>query len=564
MRKKNIKSKRPKGSQVPISQRPPSRTKHYNYADGTYYNAPSSRSRLKAKSGTGEVVGQARPMPRRRKAKKKKAKFFVGRLMFLIGFIIGVIYVISIVLETTQKPVISYQTVQVGIIDNSDVFDGIIVRNEELVHNTQEGNMYLIAGEGDKVKKNGQIYQIFDPSEARILEQDIQRVESDIEKVQAKRQDVSYFQNEIKMINNTIDNNMEIYYMQSKAGNLQHTHELKKQLEFEIVKRKKIHMKDDAAPLNVLKDEKVNLATQLTGNETIYKAQEPGIISYYTDGFEDIFTVDKIDAITEKDLKEKYTAKSTIANQIIGVSEPAYRIIKDSSWRVVCFMPESWAERFKPGQKYDFVLTEDRNIEFTLKVEENIAQDKNHKIVFASNEQLDAFANTRTISFKSLQYQYQGLKIPKSAITERNLIKIPSEYIVSSENGKGVMKSAGLAGESVFLNLDVNHEDEMGYSHILQNFGHKEGLKLGDVISHPSKADELYTIAEVSTVKGVYVVNGRITRFKPVTSIAQNDEHLIVTSNSNNSLKQFDQIITNPKNIQEEQLLRNMDVQNNK
>ncbi len=569
------KRKRPSAPNAPRPEQEQPRTRQPNYTDyakGTYYskpNIPVKRPSQRPSQRPGERPYQSKAIPLRkdppkqkRRIKKKKAKFFVGRLIFLIGFIIGIIYLISIVLETSQKPAISYQSVQTGVIDNSDLFEGIIVRNEQVIKNSKQGNMYLIAGEGDKIKKNGQVYQILDPLEAAILEKDIQNVESDIEKVQDKRDGISYLQNEIQAINNNINTSMEIYYAQTKPGVLQETHELKKQLEHDIAKRKSVHMKDNAAALNELQGQKEDLSVRVSGNETIYKALEPGIISYYMDGAEDKFAPDKIDQITEKDIKEKYKSISTTANQIIEANAPAYRIIKDNTWKVVCFMPESWAENFKPGQKHEFTLIDDNSVEFTLKVEENTPQEKNHKVVFTSNEQLDAFANARTISFKSLQYMYEGLKIPNSAVTERNLIKLPSEYIVASEDGKGVMKSSGVAGESVFLKLDVQYADENGYTHILQKIGQNEGLKLGDTISHPSNADKLYAVSEVSTVKGVYAVNGRITRFKPVEIVAQNEEHLIVTSYSSNGLKQFDQIVTNPKNIQEEELLRNMDVQN--
>ncbi len=498
------------------------------------------------------------------KAKKKKTKFFIGRIFFLISFIVGVIYLISIVLKTSQKPVISYQMVQRGIIDNSDVFDGLIVRNEKVVLNPKEGNMYLIASEGERVRKNGQVYQILDSSEATILEKNIQDLESDMEKIQGKRQDISYYQNEIRAISNNINNNIEIYYMQSEPGKLEHTHELKKQLEYEIAKRKKVHMKDSNAALDDLKDQKQDLSLKLSRNEKVYTSLEPGMVSYYTDGFEEVFTIDQLDSISDKDLKKKYTNISTTANQIIGSGEPAYRIIKDNKWYLVCFMPTSWGEKFKVGQKYDFSLIEDSGVEFKLKVEENISQGKQNKIIFSSNEQLELFSNQRTLSFKSLQYMYEGLKIPTSAIAERNLMKIPLDFIISSEGGKGIMKNLGASGESIFVGLDIQYEDNDGYAHILQNFEQKDGLKLGDTIIHPSKTSSTYLVSEVSTVKGVYVVNGRITRFKPISAIAQNQDYLIVKANSINGLKQFDQIVTNPKNIQEEQLLRNMDVKNNK
>lgn len=532
------------------------------YSSDTYYNSTNTPKAPKRPTKSAE------PPPRpsrtaRAKAKKKKRKFFIGRIIFLISFIIGVIYVVAIVIETTQKPVVSYQMVQRGIIDNSAVFDGLIVRNEKVIPNDKEGNMYLLAAEGDRVKKNGQVYQILDSSKSIPIEEDIQTVESDIEKIQAKRQDISYYQNEIVEVNNSIDNYVEIYYMQVGAGSLEHTHELKKQLEYEITKRKNIHMKDSSEALNELKDQKESLSNKLISSEKVYTSPDAGLVSYYTDGFEQEFTIDKLDEITAKDVKQKYTNKSTIANQIIAANEPAYRIIKDNRWRVVSFMPEAWAERFKVGQEYEFSLIEDSSTRFKLRVEDSMPQDKQHKVIFSSDEQLELVASTRTLSFKSLEYLYEGLKIPTSAVTERNLVKIPLDYIISSDGGKGIMKSDS-TGQNIFVSLNIQYEDESGYAHILQKFDQSDGLKLGDSINHPSKEDVPYIVSEVSSVRGVYVVNGRITKFKSITTIAENDEYLIIKPSTTSGLKEFDQIITNPKSIQEEQLLRNMDIQNNK
>lgn len=543
---------------------------HNSYSGGSYGQADMSRrpemKQREASRKGGPVQASTRPQQRKiaKKKKKRKTHFFIGRIFFFIIFIIGVIYLINIVIDTVQKPVISYQMVQRGMIDNSDVFSGLIVRNESVVENKAEGNMYLIAAEGEKVKKGGQVYQVLDTSETSVIEQDIQQVESNIEKVQSKRQDMSYYQNEIQAINNNINVHLEEYYMLSQQGSLNQTQELRKQVEYEISKRKNVHMKDSTVSLGALKDQKNDLASKLRANQRVYKAAESGWVSYYVDGFEEIFTPNGIDTITEKDIKEKYTNKSTTVNQIISEGDPAYKLIQDEKWYVVSFMPESWASRFEEGQTYEFMLTEDHNMAFSLRVEENIAQEKQHKVVFSSREQIENFSAKRIATFKSTQYIYEGLKIPKSAISERNLIKIPKSYILDQEDGKGVLKVTGNNGEYTFTGLNIQFEDDQEYLHVLQKFGEKGTLQLGDTIVNPAQSDDSYVISEVSTNQGVYVVNGRITKFKQLNVLASNEEYVIVKSTSTNGIKQFDQIVTNPKNIQEEQLLKDMDVKNTK
>lgn len=523
----------------------------------------SSYNRLKDRSST-DIARRRKPTQsrRRRKPTKKRNRFFMGRIWFLAVFIIGVIYLIGIVIDTSQKPVISYQMVQRGIIDNSDVFEGLVVRDEDVISNSKEGNMHLLAAEGERVRKNGQVYQILDASQSLALEEDIQDIKSSIEKVQVKRQDMSYYQNEIKEINNNIDTYVEAYHVQSKPGQLDEVHELKRQLEYELTKRQKVHMKDSTMALNSLKDQKEDLSSKLRSNEKVYKAQESGIISYQIDGFEKSFTPNNIDQISEKDINEKYTTMSTNSSQMIGKNEPAYRIVKDNKWKMVSFVPESWAEKFQVGGKYDFVLLENGNEKFSLKVEENTLEGDLCRLVFSSREQLGLFLNKRTVSFKSLEYQHEGLKIPTSAIVERNLIKIPTEYIIDSDEGKGVMVTSEESGGTTFLTLNIQYEDGDGFTHVFQNIGEKGHLKLGDTMIHPVNTATTYTVSQVSTTQGVYVINGRITKFKPVSIIAENDAYGIAKQNSIGGLKQFDQIVTNPKNIREEQLLRNMDVQN--
>lgn len=500
---------------------------------------------------------------RRKQAKRRRIKFLIGRISFLFIFIIGVIYLIGIVIEATQKPVISYQTVQMGIIDNSDVFEGLVVRNETVVGNTKEGNMNLIAAEGDRVRKGGSIYQILDSSQSLELEQSLQSVEADIERVQEKRQDISYFQNEIQEINNNIKDYIEIYHMQSKTGTLEDAHELKRQIEYEIAKRKNVHMKDSAGSLNSLQNQKEGLSSKLNSNAQVYRADQPGIISYHTDGYEDKFTLDNIGTIKEDDINKKYPNISTISGDIIKENDPAYRIVKDNTWKMVSFIPKFWADKFQVGQEHNFILLEDKGSEFSLYVEENIEVNEDlYKIIFSSKDQLDLFLNKRSVSFKSLEYKYNGLKIPTSAISERNLIKIPTEYIINSDEGTGVMRLSDDSSTSAFVNLSIQYEDD-GYTHVLQDLEENQELRLKDTIVEPSKNDK-YQLSEVSTTKGVYVVNGRITKFKPIEILTENEEYCIVKSTSTNGLKQFDQIVTNPKNIREEQLLRNMDVKNAK
>lgn len=535
-------------------------TPRYDYTQAPYprqrlINVASSRSQLERREmSTGATT---------RTTRKKKKSSVPGRIFFLILFIAGIIYLINIVVQTAQKPIISYQTVQRGILDNAEILTGIIVRNEEIIMSEDSGSIHLITNEGDKVKKSGDVYQLLDPKEVSVISQNIQEVESDIEKVQNKRQEVSYYQNEIQKVNNNISNSIQGFYMLNKDGQMSYTHALKKELEYEITKRKNIHMQDNSSTLNTLKTQRNDLTAQLNKNQKLYASPYSGIVSYYIDGYENKFTVETISDITEKDIEQNYTYQNTTLNETINSNEPVYKIIQDDQWYIVCFMPKDWAEKFQVGSKYAFTLIKENDIELILTVESNAEDGKKHKVVFSSREQLESFLDTRTISFKSLQYKYEGLKIPLSAIIERNLIKIPSKYIIEHDGMQGVLKRTGDSQEGTFFGVDIQFKDD-DYTYIFQDFTKQPTVQLGDSIINPSKGGDIYVVSEVSAIEGVYAVNGRITKFKRISILTHNNEYAIVQSDLLGGLKQFDQIITNPKNVYGEQLLRNMDVINSK
>ena len=84
---------------------------------------------------------------------------------------------------------------------------------------------------------------------------------------------------------------------------------------------------------------------------------------------------------------------------------------------------------------------------------------------------------------------------------------------------------------------------------MLQDF---ETLRIGDtILKGTGENAEKYTISEVETDKGVYVVNSSVADFKIIEVIASNSEYSIVKAGSTYGLKVYDNIVSDAKNIQE-------------
>lgn len=107
--------------------------------------------------------------------------------------------------------------------------------------------------------------------------------------------------------------------------------------------------------------------------------------------------------------------------------------------------------------------------------------------------------------------------------------------------------------------VKIEYEDD-NHVYILEDFS---SVKLYDTIVLPENAQEEYVINQSESKEGVFVVNGGIVRFKTIKILAQNDEYAIVDGSLNNGIKIYDQIVSNAKNVKENQLINQFNIINN-
>ena len=79
------------------------------------------------------------------------------------------------------------------------------------------------------------------------------------------------------------------------------------------------------------------------------------------------------------------------------------------------------------------------------------------------------FADARHIQVKFLVDDQQGLKIPNSAIVEKEFYLIPKEFLIEQEDSKGFLKEiyddSGQA-TAQFVNMTLYYEDDDYYYYV--------------------------------------------------------------------------------------------------
>lgn len=495
----------------------------------------------------------------RRNKKKQKIRFVI-KIITLMTFTVVIVWGGINIKDMLTYPKVSYQVVESGSIDNSKAFAGIIVRDEKIYYSQNDGMMQTIKGEGEKVKKNGEVCALVDNKVLAQTEQEKDKVSTELYNAADKRKQLSYYQDDIFQIDTAIRDTVNIFYGERLKDSTEYIYSIRTQLDSHVNKRTALYIKEQNN-LNNSAAQKLTLLDHKIGNlKYISKPEESGIVSYTIDGQEGKLNSKIIDTMNYNMFKEaKEKGYQNVGNNTyITKGMPLYKIISDDVWHIISYIDTKEGELFKQGEIYTltFDTVNDIKIGFTLK--SKITEDNRIKLVFQTNDQIDHFLGQRNIAFSIGEKNEEGLKIPLTAIVEQNMIKVPFEYKVERDGEVGVYRKKGEITE--FVKISPQYENASTF-YILQEIGKTECIQINDVLSHPSTGKTI-KIEEIQTTQGVYVINGKLAQFKAIDIYLQTNEYALIKYSAHNELKELDKIISNPKSIKRDQLLQHMNIQN--
>lgn len=465
-------------------------------------------------------------------------------------------------MDLFRYPSISYQTVQIGVIDNSNLLKGIIFREEEVVNSTRTGDIHYILSEGEKVANKGSVCLVANGEEIKSLKNQLYTLDHSLYNKQDKRSDLSYYQADVYQINEVLKKEIDTFAESKYWDNPKSVYELRQTLDKTIEDRTALYVQDESKTTEGIKGNRQEIVKSLKDNQSAQKASMSGIISYTLDGYEDKLDTESLNTMDYEQYKNLLAATKKLEVSMptlsAEVNKPLYKIITDDKWRIATYVENEKVTSYEVGKYYNIYFEEAKQEFIRFKLESKQEEGEMTKLVFVSNDYLVDFLPKRTIEFSIGKNKAEGLKIPLKAIVEKNMLAIPNEYLVEQGSGKGVLRKQNQT--NVFVPLNIQYSDD-DFAYIMQEIDNLEGISLGSTIEHPQGA-KAYTISQIQTDQGVYVVNGQFAQFKRIEVAMVNDEYAILSNSKETKLKEFDQIISNPKNIKEDQLLKHMNIQN--
>lgn len=433
----------------------------------------------------------------------------IGMLIFAAMFI----YIVILVVTYLRTDHIVGYNVQEGSLTSNSIYKGIALRREEIVPCTNAGYVNYFTREGERVAVGNLVYTI---DETGRLSDYINTNESGENSLSDS--DLSELKSEITAFTSRFDRKqfMDVY-------------NFKYSVEGTVLK---------LANYNIL--ENVNSLNDNSGTALVNYcyAAKSGIVTYSVDGYENL----KLEDMTAEHFDQKeYEKKHLVNNELLANGDPAYKLSTDEDWSIVIFVEdEALAEQLVEEEYIEVKFLKNQYTSWG-KVEsfQNEAGDTFVELSFTNS--MVTFCTDRFIDIELLLEDEKGLKIPNSAIVEKEFFIVPKEYVTKGGNsGKSgvlleVYDEEGNASTE-FVPTTIYDETETEY------YLDDSVLHAGSYIIKPESTQK-HAVSKTGSLIGVYNINKGYADFKQVSILYQNEEYSIVKSNTAYGLNVYDHIV---------------------
>lgn len=448
---------------------------------------------------------------------RKPLNINLGIIIFSVIFIY---IIICVFLYFTQKQIQPYE-VKTGSLSVDSVYQGIALREETIVTSTDSGYINYYAREGERVgsgklvcsvDESGELKEMFEAGEA--------------EDEQLSDTELSDIKGDITGFTEGFD--------RKQFGE---TYDFKYTLEGTALKLANESVLEDLASLG--------------GNSsfvTFCNAPSSGIVVYSTDGYESLIA----DQITQELFQtDSYEKKQLINNDLVSAGDSIYKLVTSENWSIVIQTDEELAQTLLEEEYVQVRFLKNQNVSWA-EVSVLNGSDGNTYVQLALNNSMVSFCTDRFIDIELILEEEEGLKVPNSAIAEKEFFLVPKDYLTKGANGTdGVLRETYTEdGEATteFIATTIYQETDEDY------YIDNSILEVGDDIVKPDSTDT-YTISRSAKLTGVYNINKGYADFKEIQILAQNDEYAIIKSNTTYGLSAYDRIVLDAETVDVNELI---------
>ena len=427
------------------------------------------------------------------------------------------VYIIAVIITYFRMEPIQGYEIQIGSLSVAKTYTGIAIRQEELLRSPYTGYINYYIREGERVSSRDTVYSVDESGKLASLLNT------------GNREDSSYTDAELSELRSEVIQ----YDRMFDCKEFRSVYDFKYDLEGTVLKLANISMYEHMETLN---------QSSLGGMVSLCSAGKTGYVVYSTDGYEGL-TPEQI--TPEMFDQSKYEKSRVNNNDLIEKNATVGKLVTDENWSLIIPVEKDRSAVLEEEEyvKVKFVKTQETSWgQVTI---HHLADGDYAQLTF--NNSCVAFCTDRYVDIELILDEVKGLKIPQSAIVEKEFYIIPAEYMTKGgPNGNyGVLKEkADENGNLVssFIETTVYSSDDKEF------YIDSIDIKVGDYICKPDSPDKM-AVSRSGKLTGVYNMNKGYADFKQITKLDENEEYAIVSSNTKYGLTVYDRIVLDASSV---------------
>lgn len=282
------------------------------------------------------------------------------------------------------------------------------------------------------------------------------------------------------------------------------------------------------------------------GNVHVYTSARDGILVRAVDGYESL----KEEELKPSDFDKSSSQSVRLENQEeVHAGEPVYKLITSEDWTVYVELDQRNARELSGISSVKARMDKDNE---TMWAGFSVIQVNGNyygKLVFDNS--MIRYADERYLNVELILEDESGLKIPKSAVTEKDFYVISADYLTAggSSGSQGVLIKE--EDGTVFREADVYYESEEG-----EVFLNPDDFSQNTILAAPeSGSAQSSSLKEKRTLKGVYNINKGYAVFQPVSILCENDDYYIVEEGTFYGPSNYDHIVLDGTTVEDSEVV---------
>ena len=313
--------------------------------------------------------------------------------------------------EVAEVEQTSFTTVQ-----DTVQLEAYLFRDETLLYSGAEGINCFLVEDGDRIAKDTQVAVTYTNENDAGIQERITRINRMIRVLERSNLTDGVQITDLSVLDKNIQT-LNVELLRAVADNdLAAAMRCEEELWVQMNRRQALLDEDHdySAQINLLKQEREDLQSSLTGASVVVSAPGAGYFYQTVDGYEEIFTAQAAKSLTVDGFEEllRASADESVVKKACG------KITASPDWYLAVSLDKRSASAYKEGNSYSLLFPYSAGITVEMTLERKASQTNREQVIlfFRSSSLPEGFDFTRKQTVRLVAGTYSGIRVSTDAL----------------------------------------------------------------------------------------------------------------------------------------------------